>query len=387
MSRQRGGARLPNPGPGLPRRPTHEVRRPAASGAAWGRWSRGIFWARSRAEAHGSLHNTPMRFIALSIGSLLACSATAQITSGPQADVAIPKAEVYAPSGPRAGETFDVATAVGDAPCALLFVHEISRNTAPMIRRLDRLGTEYALLGLRSYAIHLADDRTAAEKQLERSSNALQMRNPMVISTAGADGPGGFALNRKCTLTLVLAKDGKIVRSIGYTDTGAQDLPALETELSRLTGPLPKDAPGLSELLAKRYPNSDAELIALTADLLAKSRRAIDETPRMTVGLGGRSPAGRDANAEAPTTPVQQEGKAPNDPELRTLLRAAINKAASPEDVGEVFAKIDARVGADPDLRAQAVEMFKLILSLNYGTEAAQTRAKKYVADHQRGGR
>lgn len=31
--------------------------------------------------------------------------------------------------------------------------------------------------------------------------------------------------------------------------------------------------------------------------------------------------------------------------------------------------------------------MFKLVLSLNYGTEAAQARAKKYVAEQQRGGR
>lgn len=105
------------------------------------------------------------------------------------------------------------------------------------------------------------------------------MRNPMVISTAGADGPGGFALNRKCTLTLVLAKDGKVVRSMGYTDTGAHDVPAMETELSNLTGTLPKDASGLRELLAKRYPNSDAELIALTADLLVKARRADAENP------------------------------------------------------------------------------------------------------------
>ena len=329
-------------------------------------------------------HNAQMRASALSFGLLLTCSIAAQVASGPQAGVAIPKAEVYAPSGPRAGATFDVSAAVGDAPCALLFVHEISRNTAPMIRGLDRLATEYALLGLRSYAIHLADDRTAAEKQLERSSNALQMRNPMVISTAGADGPGGFALNRKCTLTLVLAKDGKVVRSIGYTDTGAQDVPAMEAELRNLTGPLPKDAPGLRELLAKRYPNSDAELIALTADLLLKSRRADAENPRMAEARGGRNQAMRNADVDAPA--VQQEGKAPTDPELRTLLRAAINKAASPDDVGDVFAKIDARVGTDQELRVQAVEMFKLILSLNYGTEAAQARAKKYVADHQRGG-
>ena len=175
-----------------------------------------------------------------------------RLISGPPAGTLLTKVEVYAASGPHAGTTFDAAATLGQAPCALLFVHELTRNTAPMIRALDRFGTEYGLLGFRAFTVMLADDRTTAEKQIERSSTSLGMRNPLVVSVDGSDGPGGYGLNRKCTLTLLLANAGRVTRVVGFTDTGPQDVAPLEAWIGELTGPLPKDPAEWRILLAKR---------------------------------------------------------------------------------------------------------------------------------------
>lgn len=344
----------------------------------------GLRWA--LAAPRRRRHDVSMRChatIHAGLPYLLVSALAAQPSSGPTAGTTLAKLSVYAVAGPRAGQTFDAAAEFGTAPCAVLFVHELSRNTAPLIRGFDRLAREHALLGLRAQVVYLADDRTAAEKQLARSSSALQMNSAMTLSTDGADGPGGYGLNRKCTLTLVLGKDGKVTRSLAFTDTGAQDLPKLEQELRELTGALPQDAAGWRSLLEKRYPNSDAELIALTADLLLRARPTEAAAPRMAAARPER-PAAAPAEGEG-AAKRPHEGKAPDDPELRTLLRAAIAMSASEQDVAEVFARIDARVGNDANLREQAVAMFKLILSLEYGTNAARERAKQYVTNH--GGR
>jgi hypothetical protein len=318
-------------------------------------------------------------FVAM-VGSLAGQEARDPLTSGPQPDTPWTAVPVSAPSGSRAGTTFDAAAALGDGPSALLFVHELTRNTAPVIRALDRFHTEYGLLGFRAFTVLLADDRTAAEQQAQRSSAALGMRNPLVISTEGSDGPGAYALNRKCTLTLVLGNGGRVTRAEGFTDTGANDVPKIEGWIAALTGPLPNDAAGWRALVAKRFPAAEPELIDLAASLLVQSRRQAQDNPRMRERAERAGAPTQDAAAAASDRP--REGRAPDDDELRTLLRAAIQKTATEKDLDDVFGKVDARVGDDAGLRQQAVEMFKLVLSLGYGTEAAQRRARGYVDKH-----
>jgi hypothetical protein len=75
-------------------------------------------------------------------------------------------------------------------------------------------------------------------------------------------------------------------------------------------------------------------------------------------------------------------GKAPEDEELRGLLRRAIQLAADAAELDAVYAAVDKRVGDDAALRQQAVEMFKLQISLGYGSDDSRPRAQKYVDAH-----
>ena len=156
------------------------------------------------------------------------------LNSGPEAGTKLTPIPCYASDGAFAGQEFDAAAKIGSAPGALLFIHVLNRNTAPVIRGLDNLASEYSIVGFRSFTIMLGGDRTAAEAQLKRVNGSLRLANPIVLSTDGAEGPGNYALNRKCTLTLVLTKDGAVHRSVALTDTGSGDIPMIRGWLEEI---------------------------------------------------------------------------------------------------------------------------------------------------------
>jgi hypothetical protein len=286
---------------------------------------------------------------------------------------------VYAPDGPRAGVEFDAAAALGQGPGALLFVHEITRNVAPVIRGLDDLATEYSLLGFRSYTIRLDDDRTRAESRVVTVSRAIGLSNPMVVSTEGAEGPGDYALNRKCSLTLVLTKGGTVHRSVAFTDTGDKDLAALRAMVEEFAGTLPTDEDGLRALIAERYPDA-ADLRQRVLELTLEVKRLREQLAAARRRDSGRMRMRRGQEAAQPSRPARpREGKAPEDEKLRELLRAVIQKDNDSARLDEVFAAIDERVGRDAGLQQQAGEMFRLMLSLGYGNEEARRRAKSWL--------
>ena len=310
-----------------------------------------------------------------------------ELTSGPAAGAALPPCNVWAPSGPFAGTEFDAAARIGKGPGVLLFVHVMSRPTGQLIMGLDRIATEFAWTGLEAHTIRIAADRTEAEAEAKRTSDALKLLRPIVVSTDGLDGPGGYALHRKATLTLVTCKDGVVVRSVAFTDTGRADLPRLRSLVEEVTGPVPSDPAALQKALAERLPRDPERLRALATELallLQRADRRDDERTqppsRDRMQRPPQNDGGKPTEGAAPAKP--RAGKAPDDDELRGLLRRAIQLAADAAELDAVYAAIDKRVGDDAGLKAQAVEMFKLQVSLGYGNDDSRARAQKYVDAH-----
>jgi hypothetical protein len=329
---------------------------------------------------------SPRRVVVSStLAVLLPAQEPEPLTSGPPAGTALPACPVAAPAGPFAGSEFDAAAKIGDGPGVLLFVHELSRNTAPMITGLDTFAVEFAWTGLSTHSILVAADRTAAEAQAERSSNAMRMYRPLLVSVDGVDGPGGYALHRNATLTIVTAKDGKVVRSVAFTDTGRNDLPRLRELVEEVAGPVPEDAAALERALADRLPQDAAALrrIATELALLLQRQQRVhqqrneQQQRRQQMRRDGEQARG---DGERPAREAQpREGKAPDDDRLRALLRRAIQPAAGGDELAEVYTAVDARVGDDAALRQQAIDMFRLQLSLGYGNDDSQKRARAWL--------
>ncbi len=303
------------------------------------------------------------------------------LVSGPPVGEPLPVCVVFAPSGPSAGQELDVAATVGSAPAAILCVHELNRNTGPVISGIDRLGVQLAWTGLQVHLVRLAADRTEGEIASKRQADAMGLQRPLLVSVDGGEGPGAWALHRKATLTLVLAKGGCVVRTVAFTDTGPGDLGRLRTLVAEVTGPVPNEPAALRAAILEALAGSDAEavraMVAELAVLAQRLERAGTAGPRM------RPQAGRPADSTpAAAAPKPREGKRPEDAELLALLRRAIQKATDEQELTAVFDAVTARVGSDAALRAQAVEMFRLMLSLDYGNDDAKRRATAFVSEH-----
>lgn len=326
----------------------------------------------------------------------------AALSSGPSAGTKLTPVNCYATNGALAGQEFDAAELLGNAPCALLFIHELTRNTAPVLRGLDRFTTEFSVLGFKSFTIMLSGDRTAGEAQLKRVNGSLRAANPIALSIDGAEGPGNYALNRKAALTIIFAKEGVVTQSLALTDTGPNDVPVLRKAIVALTGELPADPAALRKLVADSLPADPKELKRLAADQMLELKRLraqiVQLRQQARAGGGGsmrRQPApprrprpGADSppQGRVPTRPNATEkparqGKAPNDSELNSLLRSFIRQTNDMEKADAVFADIEERAAKSGELNAETIEMFKLMLSFpdRYGTAHAQGLAKSFL--------
>ncbi len=318
---------------------------------------------------------------------------SSELQSGPVAGVPIPALPVYAPAGPDAGREFDLSRVIGTGPGAVLFVHELTRNVAPLVRGLDQFADTHAVLGLTTGVVLVAADRSEAERRVELSSRSLRLARPMLVAVDGQEGPGAYALNRRATLTLVLCNEGRIVRSIALTDTGQQDLPKLRSWLEEVTGLIPETPGALRELALARLPQDLDTLRARAAHLALelhwRARRSAEaEADRVRREGDSARPMARDAargQDAAPKPAADRRGAAPTDETLRTLLRAAIQKDADAATLDEVFAKIKARAAESQDLLQQATAMLDLMLSLDYGNDLGKARAKAQFESFTKG--
>lgn len=295
--------------------------------------------------------------------------------------------------GPRV--EFDLQPQFAHGPAAILFVHEMTRNAAPMIRGFDERCADLALTSLRSAVVLLAGDRTAAEQRVPVVSKALQMLSPILLSTDGAEGPGSYALNRKAQLTLVLAQDGVVVDSIGWFDTGAQDLDALQMHLAGLVGPVPTDDE-LERTLAQTLPTDRGEILALVARLERQRRLLLQQRhdlqqrpgmrdqPRMQPGGSDRPARGDGARGDAPAREAGAAARNPlqlvGDEQVAAALRRIVRKTADAAELDAAFTALDARLAAEPTLRESAQRAATALLrDETYGNDAARDRLRRWL--------
>src|SRR6185295_3027943 len=88
-----------------------------------------------------------------------------------------------------------VADAKG-APTLIVFIHELSRPGAALMRALDDYGQVKQVRGLRLFFVSLAEDRDGAERHLPLVVKSLNLKSPIGISLDGREGPGAYGLNR-----------------------------------------------------------------------------------------------------------------------------------------------------------------------------------------------
>src|SRR5262249_37855844 len=126
-----------------------------------------------------------------------------KVFSGPQPGEKIAAFKAQAVYGVGAGKEIELAKDQG--PTLLVFVHEITRPALQLLRPVDPFAFSLAKSGLATQFIFLPADKTKTEQYLTAAQKSLALQSPVSISLDGIEGPGSYGLNRKMTLTILLA--------------------------------------------------------------------------------------------------------------------------------------------------------------------------------------
>lgn len=149
--------------------------------------------------------------------------------SGPAAGASVPEMMLYAVTGDVQNEPVDITSRRGGRPTLYCFIpHDRwSRPTARLLRKLDE-SLPSAVEDSAIVAVWLTSEPVALRDYLPRAQQSLQLSHTwLTIDDVNADGPPEWGINREVDLTVVAARDGKVVKSFALTapnDTLAEEL-------------------------------------------------------------------------------------------------------------------------------------------------------------------
>ena len=272
-------------------------------------------------------------------------------------------------SGPQKGEAlppfvvFDVASRkdleIGPgAPLLLVFIHELSRPAAALMRALDETGQVKRVRGLRTHFVSLAQDRDGAERHLPQVVKSLNLRCPLGISVDGPEGPGAYGLNREVALTILVAKEGRVAANFAIVQPNETDAPRIREAVEavlRVPAAAPEGTP--DEL--------KAEILKLREELL----RLKEEVETLKL------------RQEKPPAPAMR--KPAEDERLVNQCRRLIQRAATEADLDAAVKDIEAYIEGKDELRKQYVDILDRVLGLEYGNDLGKAVMKKQAEKHR----
>jgi hypothetical protein len=276
-------------------------------------------------------------------------------------------------SGPQPGEkmpgfrVFDVgsrqeADYIGDgkgAPAVLVFIHELTRPGAALMRALDEHGRIKQVRGLRTLFISLSEDRDGAERHLPQVIKSLNLKCPMGISLDGKEGPGSYGLNRDVMLTILVARDNKVTANFAIVSPNETDAPRIKSAIDEALKAAAQALPGTPEEVRLR------EELAAAREEIAALKIQLERTGE---------PGPRRGEMERPK----------EDETLVNHCRRLIQKAATQEQLDAAVKDIEAYIGTNETLRKQYLAILGRILDLKYGNELGQAEMRRQVEKHQK---
>jgi hypothetical protein len=252
--------------------------------------------------------------------------------SGPQPGERIEPFKVLVVNGPEAGKEVDYLSDYGEAPVLLIFLHQLDRNVAAMLRPCERFAQDRASAGLKTLIVYLAPDKIEGERRMRAVVKSLNIQVPVGVALEGVEGPGAYGLNREVAVTALVAKERKVTANFAIIQPGTVDAPRVMTAVASHVG--------------GRVPTAEE----IQAELVATSGRATVEVRAMS-------------------------GKAePDPPELANMLRSLIQRSNTPERVDQVVGELRTWAGSDTKRRSAIAQKMTVIIPLKYGTEYAQTQ-------------
>ena len=264
------------------------------------------------------------------------------VYSGPQPGEKITSFKVLALDQPGEARERDPVRELQGTPTALVFIHTIERSLVPLLRVIDRYGAERKDR-LKTEIIFLAADARAGEQRVRAAAGSLQLKSPVGLSPEGAEGPGNYGLNKECMMTVLTARDLRVVSNFALVQPGIVDAPRVI-----------------------------AALAAVCGDTNPPSIEKLSERPMSAAGAGAE---GKSMRPKAGGQPAEKfPGAVPTDPTLNRLIRQIIRSTNDVATVDRLLKEMVDHVGKDADRRKQAEDGWVRVLHFGdrYGTAHAR---------------
>jgi hypothetical protein len=249
--------------------------------------------------------------------------------SGPQVGEKLPSFKVkgvYA----AAGKELDFVKQAAGKPTLLVFVHDANRPSIGLTRVLMNYALTRSKDGLNSGVVWLAKDTTEAEGTLKKIRHAMAEKAPTGISVDGEEGPGSYGLNRKMTLTILVANKGKVTANFALVQ------PSMEPDLPKVLKAIVKE-------------------------------------------VGGKEPK----LSDLPGAVAKRPDAKGRDEKLPNLLRAVIQLKATDKEVDKAAAAVEAHIKTNEAAKKEVGRITRTIVGAgkveNYGTKKAQEYIRRWA--------
>lgn len=258
---------------------------------------------------------------------LLVATTVGDFPSGPPVGDKLPDFKAHQHFGPDAGKEFKLHEKTKGGPTLLIFMHApgdapITRPGFQFLKGVDKYAGEQQKLA--THIVWVTGNKDNIEKFLTRAEKSLDLKSPVSICLdGGKDGPETYGLNDKVQITVLVAKEDKVVANFALTDPNGKD-------------------PG--------------KVIAAVAKVL-----------------------GQDPPKEQPEEKKRPEAKkaGAKSPELQKLIRAIIQKDNAEADVKRIVEEMRTWAGKDAAKQTELREYAQTIVRAGYGNEHAQAALKK----------
>lgn len=255
------------------------------------------------------------------------------------------------------------------APTLLVFIHELSRPAAQLMRALDDTGQIKQVRGLKTLFVSLSEDRDGAERRLPQVIQSIQLKSPVGVSVDGKEGPGAYGLNREVMMTILVSRGDKVAANFAILSPNETDAPRIRTAVDEvLKAAAPEPPAGTPEELRAELARLREELLVLKEELAALKVQAARTGPAMRR---------MDAPPPGPERPKEDE-------KLVNHCRRLIQKQATEEDLAAAVKDIEAYVAASDDLKRQYAGILGRVLDLKYGNEIGQAVMRQQLEKYRK---
>lgn len=290
----------------------------------------------------------------LSVSAILMLQALSMLAadpifSGPQPGEKTTGFKVVAIGGEVDGKERDPVAENSGAPTAIVFVHQVERSLIPLLRVIEQYGVERKDL-IKTEFVFLTPDRLAGEQRVRAANGSLRLKASVGLSPDGAEGPGNYGLNKDCLMTIVTAKDNKVVSNFALVQPGIADAPKVLAALAKTCG---DTNPPTVEALAARQPGA-----GMARGRNAEAMKKDGEKPKENF-----------------------PGAVPTDEKLTGLLRQFIRPTNDEAAVDRVLADVKAHIKDNADLTKQAADGWTRVLHFGdrYGTPYSRKVGKEFL--------